>query len=405
MRIAALLAVLLVTGVARAQTPSGSDGPQPAPEKAPPPRKGSGITVQYGSMTATLYGLLDVTASSVTNADANHNRVTNYQTGWFSGSRWGVQGRDAVDGDNLGVIFKLESEYAIPTGAEDTSGVLFNRDAWVGVDGTIGKLTFGRQNTLARDFSQNYGDAYGTAAVTYDEGGWTNTNNFKQLIFYAGSITSTRYDRGVVWKKGFGPIMVGAGFQFGDSTQRFATNTTKSLGIGYNGGIFNVSGFYTWADRLPSATAANSLAMTSASVGGNVTPIPQLRINAGYFHYTSEQGLGNPDRKDDAYTASVKVAPVKVFDVEVGWVMLKVNSAGVGTAGNVPNPLSANPGAASFVDGDKNTYYASVFYHLDARAEVYLAGDYMKLNKGYHLAATNGASDQTEIAAGLRFKF
>ena len=43
------------------------------------------------------------------------------------------------------------------------------------------------------------------------------------------------------------------------------------------------------------------------SAGGNYTVGP-VRLNAGYFHYTGEQGaLGN--RKDNAYTVSAKFAP------------------------------------------------------------------------------------------------
>src|SRR5258707_25635 len=116
-------------------------------------------------------------------------------------------------GGSTNIIFKLESEFDYQTGEEDTPGVLFNRDAWIGFQSeALGKLTFGRQNALARDFTGIYGDPYTSARVTLEEGGYTNVNNFKQLIFYAASATGTRYDRGMVWKKDFGGFVAGVGY-------------------------------------------------------------------------------------------------------------------------------------------------------------------------------------------------
>ena len=90
--------------------------------------------------------------------------LTNFGTPWFSGSRWGITGRHSIFDDRAGVIFKLESEFDYQTGEEDTPGVLFNRDAWIGFQSEeLGKITFGRQNALARDFTGIYGDPYTSA--------------------------------------------------------------------------------------------------------------------------------------------------------------------------------------------------------------------------------------------------
>ena len=82
------------------------------------------------------------------------------------------------------MISRRETEFELPTGDMDTADVFFNRDAWMGFcSDDLGKPTFGRQNTLTRDFTQTWGDAYGTADVGLKEGGCSNVNNFKQFIY------------------------------------------------------------------------------------------------------------------------------------------------------------------------------------------------------------------------------
>lgn len=353
------------------------------------------------SSNVTLYGLIDATIRTLNNATPTGGRLTGFQTPWFSGSRWGVTGKEDL-GDGLNAIFRLESEFVVGTGAMDTPNVLFNRDAWVGVEGkSLGKLTFGRQNTLARDFAQIYGDAYGSSQLSTAEGGFTNTNNFKQLIYYAGSVTATRYDNGIVWKKVFDNGLVGGlGYQLGEVPGAFSKNTTRSAAIGYNGSHYVVSGFFTSAN-------VNNLTHKSYSVGGSYL-WDLLRLNAGWFHYTADQGalgaLGQ--RKDNAYTVSVKVTPAGAMDYELGYVMFKADNAAFNTAGtSTLNPFADASAATAAGTGKKQTVYGSVFYHLSRRTEVYVAADYMKLTDGYRVASANGFKNQTELAVGMRTRF
>ncbi len=369
-----------------------------------PSNSAQGLTLASGGNAVTLYGLLDITVSSVDHADAAGHRKVGYQTAWFSGNRWGITGKHDLGVGGLKAIFKLESEYILNTGEMDTPGVLFNRDAWLGFESDdLGKLTFGRQNTLARDFSQNYGDAYGSANVTLDEGGWTNNNNFKQLIFYAGSATGTRYDNGAVWKRKFGDNWVaGFGYQFGSPAVlgQPSRNTSEAAGLAFNGGMFNVSGYYDQAN-------VNNLKHKSASIGGNIQ-LDIVRLNAGYFHYTAEQGAAGStvgSRKDNAFTVSAKLAPQGKMDYELGYQVLKADNAGYSGSGNTLSPYANTLGVTTVGTGDKKTVYTSIFYHFDKQAEVYFAADHMTLTNGYKLAVTNGAKSQTEAGIGMRFKF
>jgi predicted porin len=359
---------------------------------------GEGLTYKSPTTTVTLYGLLDVTASTINHADAKGARLTSYQTAWFSGNRWGITGKRKLNADGLNAIFRLESEYLYTTGEQDAAGVLFGRDAWAGFESAaLGKITFGRQNALARDFAAIYLDPYGAAKNSTEEGGGTNTNNFKQLIFYAGSATGTRYDRGLVWKKVFeGGLTAGVGYQFGGVPGDFSRGSTKTLSLGYNIGALNVAGFVNDANVA-------GLSNKSYSIGGNYQ-LGDVRLNTGYFHYTAEQGA-LASRKDDAYTVSMKYTPTGPLDYQVGYQVMDAKNAAVNSGGNVLNAYANASTAKAVASGKRSTLYGSVFYHFDKLTEVYFAADYLKLSEGYKAAATNGFNSQIEFGLGMRTRF
>ena len=393
------------TGSPQGSVAATLDQPAPPAGKTPAPgltfAQGEGLTYSTPSSSVTLYGLIDVTYVHTNHANADGDKVTSPRVSWMSGNRWGLTGRHTMGDSGLNMIFRLESEFENQTGNMDTPGVLFNRDAWVGVQSDdFGKLTLGRQNAIGRDPASSaiYGDPYGPAAPSTEEGGYTNNNNFKQLIFYAGSATGTRIDNGVVWKKAFSNGLVAAAeYQFGGIAGDFSNGSTESASLAYAGGVFNVAGYAT-------AAKVAGLSDRSYSIGGNYLFGPLVRINAGYYHYTGEQGaLGN--RRDNAYTISAKIAPPGKVDYELGYQDMKANNAAVNGGGNVLNAF-ANPSAAkATATGSRATLYGSVFYHFDKITEVYFAADYLKLKDGYKVGATNGFANQTEFGLGLRTRF
>lgn len=366
-------------------------------------------TGAHAQSNVQLYGLMDLSVPTyITHANANGDHklgMGNDGEPWFSGSRWGLQGKEDLGGGNK-LIFRLESEYVVANGQMEDSGQIFDRDAWVGLENdTIGKFTAGFQNTIARDAAAIYGDPYGSAQLRYEEGGWTNSNNFKQMIFYAGGATGTRYENGLAWKKLFkNGLFLSAGYAFSNSTA-FATGSTYQAAIGYNGGPFNVSSFYNHVNNGGNVDQTWSL-------GGNYT-FGIARVNAGYFRYLGNQGsLGQ--RQDNAWTVSFKLAPKGPLDYEIGYQQMRVHNAAYTQAdangdggGLIPNAnLSSNfDPAGGTHNGFKETVYASTFYHLSKRTELYLAGDYMKLHGGYTVGSTFGRDTQLEVTTGIRTRF
>ena len=375
--------------------------PAPAPAAA---SGGSSLTVGSGANSATLYGLIDITLLNKTNANAAGQTNTAPQVAWFSGNRWGITGSHATGSgdDSLKAIFRLESEFESETGNMDTPGNLFNRDAWLGLESqSLGKLTFGRQNALARDpaASAVYGDPYGSAKASVEEGGYSNNNNFKQLIFYAGSSTGTRINNGVVWKKAFsGGLVAGAAYSFGGVTGDFNSGSSTTASLAYNGSGFTLAGFATNAN-------INNLTHQTQSIGGNVQLGSLVRLNAGYYNYTAQQATGLGDRKDKAWTVSTKITPAGAFDFELGYQVMSASNAGVNGSGYVQNAYSDTSTIKATASGDRSTWYGSVFYHLDKATEFYLAFDHLETTDGYKAAQANGFKSADEVGLGMRFKF
>jgi predicted porin len=354
----------------------------------------------YAQSSVQLYGLLDLSVPTyITHADDAGNHVVGMGNGgepWFSGSRWGLKGAEDI-GNGSKIIFRLESEYRVSDGQMEDPGQIFDRDAWVGLeDNLLGKITVGFQNTIARDAAAIYGDPYGSASLKTEEGGWTNSNNFKQLIFYSGSATGTRSSNSVAWKKLFdNGLYLSAGYAFGNTTT-FPVQSNYQVAAGYNGGPFNVSAFYNHTNHL-------GFTDQSYSVGGNYT-YNIVRLNAGYFHYLGDQGALS-QRHDDAWTVSLRIAPKGPFDYELGYQQLRTKNAAYNLDGDIPyaNVGTFDP-ASGLHNGFKETLYWSAFYHLSKRTELYLAGDYMKLHGGYTVAQTS-STNQLELTTGIRTRF
>jgi predicted porin len=394
------------------------------------------ITLYSNSNTSLrLYGLLEATISHANNQVAGGGSTTGFQTAWFSGNRLGFDAEHVLGfGQNVGmpdlkVISKLETEYELPTGNSDTANVLFNRDAWLGVySDALGKITLGRQNTLTRDFTQNWGDPYGTADVTLKEGGYSNVNNFKQLIFYSGSANGTRVNSGIEWKKRLDDhIVAGLGYSFGSggaggsgdvgtggaTPGDFAKGTTQAASIAYNKLIVGPATVSLNAsyDRANVADLIHEAEL----IGGNAT-FGELRLNAGFIHYTAEQGLNDSvgKRKDNSWTTSVSYS-LDRMEYDLGYQVMKGSNAGFNGGGVTLNPFGNTSGVTTTAGGKKSTLYGSIFYHADRQFDLYVAADYFKVGgnwvigdaqgNGLHFGAAQPFKNETELAVGARFKF
>ncbi|XHS79673.1 porin [Burkholderiaceae bacterium UC74_6] len=398
-----------------------------------PAKDDSAITLySNGQSSLTIYGLIEATLSDVNHQDAAGHHATGYQTAYFSGNRLGFDVQHALGSaapaalPDLKIIAKLENEFEMATGWEDTPGQLFNRDAWLGLySKDLGKLTFGRQNTLTRDFTNTWGDPYGSAEVTTKEGGYSNVNNFKQFIYYSGSPSGTRMNSSVMWKKVFDEhLVVGAAYGFNSAGGGGSDNgggslpgdhvngTSEAVSVAYNkinvgSVVLNVNGNY--------ARGINGhLLHQTLAFGGNVVAGP-FRFNAGLVHYTAEQGVSNSlgKRTDNSWTTSISYQP-NAFEYDLGYQVMKGTNAGM-KGGVILNAFADTSGATATADGSKRSLYGAVRYHFDKQADIYFAADRFNVTGNWVVrdAQKNGAkfgagqafNSELEFATGMRFKF
>jgi predicted porin len=395
-----------------------------------------------GNTAVHFYGLVEATLGYATNQTDHGNTTFGFQTSWFSGNRYGFDMDHALAfGDQMGlpglkVISKLEGEFESQNGSFDTNNGIFNRDCWIGLySEDLGKLTFGRQNTLTRDFTQTWGDAYGTQDVTLKEGGFSNVNNFKQFIFYSAAPGGTRSDSAIVWKKKVGAhVVLGLGYGFsyqgaggsadpgvggaipgkqGIGSSQEASFAYNQLAIGSGKLSFNAN--YNRGNKSD-PTETFSLVHQAELIGGDFV-IGNFKVNGGYVHYTAEQGRDNSagTRTDNSWTVSGSVKADRT-EFALGYVKMAGKHAGVNGAGKVINPfLGDTSGVTTVVDGNKGTIFGSIMYHADVNTDFYIAADSMKVGGDWAVGDAQGNESaygkgqkydsELELALGIRFKF
>jgi predicted porin len=105
--------------------------------------------------TITLYGALDEGIDYVNNSGGKS--LVRMRDGTYDGmygSRWGLKGEEDLGG-GLKALFKLESGFSVENGQSRQGGLLFGRQAYVGLsDQKLGTVTLGRQYDSIVDYIQ-----------------------------------------------------------------------------------------------------------------------------------------------------------------------------------------------------------------------------------------------------------
>ncbi|WP_395062809.1 porin [Paraburkholderia silvatlantica] len=280
-------------------------------------------SVAHAQSSVTLYGLVDAGITYTNNAvsSTGHGALVQFTSGSSQGDRWGVTGKEDLGG-GLKAIFTLESGFQLSNGALAQSGLLFNREAFVGLDGRFGTLTVGRQYDFIGDIFPAYSIAGNTAAgilgwgiPAYAAGGYTLDNrlwgdNINNSVKYL-SPTISGFSVGAMY--GFGNV---AGSLGTDSSMNFLLNyshdglaaslsyfkqhnatdsanlTEYAGGASYSLGKAQIFGVVTDV-QLSSGTKARAL-----TYDGGMTYFvrPDISLGAGFQFQERNNGVGSANQ-------------------------------------------------------------------------------------------------------------
>jgi predicted porin len=167
----------------------------------------------FAQSSVTLYGIIDTGVEYVSHANAAGDNVIRMPgiTGELP-SRWGLRGVEDLGG-GLKANFQLESGFNPRAGDMGQGGRLFGRQAWVGLQGPWGAVSFGRQYTMTfwglADSDILGPDIYGTPSLD-------------------AYLANARSDNTVAYKGTFHGLTLGATYSFG----RDSAGTGNSPGQG-----------------------------------------------------------------------------------------------------------------------------------------------------------------------------
>ncbi|MGH8782749.1 porin [Paraburkholderia sp.] len=230
--------------------------------------------VAHAQSSVTLYGIIDEGFNINTNAGGKH--LYNLSSGVLQGSRWGLRGTEDLGG-GLKAIFVLENGFDVNTGKLGQGGLMFGRQAYVGLSSPFGTVTAGRQYDSVVDYvgPLEVGDQWG-GYIAAHPGDLDNFNNAYR-VNNAVKFTSANY----------GGLTFGGLYSFGGTAGDFSRNQTFSVGAGYSNGPLVLGVGYLNARTPSSASGLFGNNTTSTTPAAVTSP-----VYAGYASAHTYQVIG-----------------------------------------------------------------------------------------------------------------
>ena len=370
-----------------------------------------------------LYGILDTGVGyshiDIDKPDVNDVDSLEMKSGVGSGSHWGLKGTEEL-GNGLTVGFILEDGFDSDTGSEDSTGVMFNRESSLFLQGNFGKIALGRMGALnsgqsswskvgmINAFGTSYGEFTAQASNVFSLAGqWDNMIAYETPDF-AGFKVFAQY---------------GMGNQLADKTDKTklvgeenesSSDRYYAIGASYNNGplslyfavdSINYASYGTGKDVDPNGD--DSLTVT---FGGNYDfEVVKLYAGAQYFDEIKTSKMKGIIQDVDTFNNGTDMFATRMK----GW-SLGV-SAGIPAAGGTimvgAAYLDAEAADSQEVGGHKDDELsrwivsAGYDYPFSKRTDVYGVVTYNQDN----LKFTGNYADQDPymfgVMVGLRHKF
>jgi predicted porin len=294
----------------------------------------------YAQSTVTLYGRIDTGIRYSTNQDLTGGKLLEVTSGASSGSRLGVKGSEDLGG-GMKAIFTLENGFEPDTGNAAQSGRLFGRQAWVGLSGSLGTLTAGRQ----------YSPVYNVEFAN-EPFGWANV--YESGFIYDNYTGGNRWDNSVLYQFKAGHFSATLMNGFGEQAGSNRDGSKAGGSIAYEIGQGAVSAAYQQTHDV------NGVADHKVWTAGGFYPIGALKLFLSYLNHRSDL----TSQKNDVWATGASYGLTPAVELYGGFYYDRQREQ----------------------TGSKRTVVGMFNYKLSKRTNLYLQADYSKVDAGY---ATN----------------
>jgi predicted porin len=344
------------------------------------------FALAHAQSSVTVYGSVDA-AISVGDSGGSTGSTTRLDSGVGPGSRFGFRGTEDLGG-GLRALFTLESGFDSGSGASQQGGLLFGRQAFVGIASSQGwSVTMGRQLSPA-NVSMGAADAMGQThwGSTSNSGLGTLQSPKSASVQGAGCQgATTRINNSVqgAWTGGgfTGRLMVGAGDENASGSGRVV-----SPSLTYQSGPLMLTAAYTRIRQCAQdiAVAANPDWQTETVVGGTYNFGPAW-LFAGYYNF-------NPSE------ANKVVVPTTFVNHKAFWLGTRIP---VGTAGTIKAQVSQLRQEFSGDDAKGTAIGLAYLHSLSKRTTVYVSTARMKNNAKANFSLVGATASQAAGGLGL----
>jgi predicted porin len=318
--------------------------------------------------SVTLYGIIDTAVRTQSGLTSTYARSPINSTVVASGvgptSRWGLRGSEDLGG-GLRATFNLEGGINIDTGAQANATTLFDRASVVGLAGSWGGITAGRQNTLIAD-SAGVTDPIGLRFAGMNPNIQNVSLTGHQLGVEYGTTGSTgssnRVNNSLKYSVPIGPVVARAMYSMGEVGGSSSKLRTAGLGADYRTPVLDITTAYT------SYKDVNDRDLSAANIGASWLVLPSLRLMANYG-YNSGYTSATAEATNRVKVVGLNYAATSAIDVLAGYYQ-------------VDRHRTALPD-----DGFKRLL-AFVEYKFSRRSKVYIEFDNTRW-KGDYLGAGN----------------
>ncbi|MGV2289879.1 porin [Trinickia sp. YCB016] len=338
----------------------------------------------HAQSAVTLYGLIDTGISYVSNVGGKSEVLAN--DGIIQPSRFGFLGKEDLGGGNK-AIFQLENGFSLNTGADSQSGLMFGRQAFVGLSNPKwGTLTFGRQYDFVWDYITQYSIGARIGAYAFHPGDYDHLGGSLRIN------NSVKY--AVSPLPGFS---MGALYAFGADPSSAGNGRVIAAGAQYTGGIVALAFAYNNVHDMTLSPVAQIGTSLGSSFPSGTFVASNMRNIEAVASVTFGQSSTRAIFTDTTISTPSASATMRSYEMSEVVLITPTLAASAGYSLTRMSPSTWHD-VAVILD-----------YFLSKRTDVYVSASFQSVNGGAHAmfltlpASSNGHEAAARV--GIRTLF